>query len=411
MRRIIALVPDYYRNFQCLGTACEENCCHGWVVGLEKAIYHRYKQNQHPQLKPLFREAIKRREGSHSSATHYAEIRMNADGACPFLDEERLCRIQKLMGAAALGSICRTYPRIARSLGAQTELSLTLSCPEVARKVLLPQEPMQFSLQEMPAPEHLTKRYLPEEAEEIIIALNDFRALVISILQYRPLSIDARLMLLGLLVESTDALTGDKFSKLGKDLQEFAQVTSRFATMLPQSAAIQTEFDLFPARPELKLMLFQGIFQRVGCDQANFLHCLSEAILGLAFTSDTADPGLLARYCQAHATWYQPFFAQNAHLLENWLVHQVMFKMFPMRLDSMLTQYQELVCNYLVIRTLLIGMAASAESIDAAMVIRLINALSRLCDHSPAYVENIMSTLREKKLNDLHTLLQLLKEE
>lgn len=412
MRQIIALVPDYYRKFQCLGTACEENCCHGWLIGIEKATYRRYKQNQHPQLKPLFREAIKRLEDTHQSAVHYAEIRMNAEGVCPFLDEQRLCRIHKLMGAAALGSICRTYPRFAKSLGRQTELSLTLSCPEVARQVLLPQEPMQFSLEEMPEPEEIGRRVLPEGEENMIIALNDLRALMIGILQHRPLSIDARLMLLGLLMESADAVAGEKFSMLNTHLQELADITARFAAMLPQSAAVQAEFDLFPARPELKLMLFQGVFQRIECNQANFLQCLSEAILGLGFTSDSADPALLARYRQAHATWYRPFFDQNAHLLENWLVHQVMFKMFPLCGDRMLTQYQELVCTYFVIRTLLIGMAASAESIDVAMVLRLINALSRLSDHSSSYyMEKITATLREKNLHDLHTLLQLLKEE
>ena len=48
------LTPRYYQQFQCIGDRCENNCCQGWSISIDKASYQHYLK--HPQLKILARE-------------------------------------------------------------------------------------------------------------------------------------------------------------------------------------------------------------------------------------------------------------------------------------------------------------------------------------------------------------------
>src|SRR6185295_17794118 len=53
------------------------------------------------------------------------------------LDADRLCSTHRRYGAEQLSNTCATYPRESTSVGERAELHAVLSCPEVARQVLL----------------------------------------------------------------------------------------------------------------------------------------------------------------------------------------------------------------------------------------------------------------------------------
>ena len=38
------LVPEYYKQFQCIGGACEDTCCAGWNITVDKPTYQKYKK-------------------------------------------------------------------------------------------------------------------------------------------------------------------------------------------------------------------------------------------------------------------------------------------------------------------------------------------------------------------------------
>ncbi len=56
---------------------------------------------------------------------------------CPFLDDNFLCEIQVHHGEEALSKVCNAYPRVVNLIDGSLELSATISCPEVARLILL----------------------------------------------------------------------------------------------------------------------------------------------------------------------------------------------------------------------------------------------------------------------------------
>jgi len=57
------LRPQYTKAFQCIGSECEDTCCHGFAVAIDKATYLRYEGN------PEFRPELE---------THFARIERNA---------------------------------------------------------------------------------------------------------------------------------------------------------------------------------------------------------------------------------------------------------------------------------------------------------------------------------------------
>ena len=67
----------------------------------------------------------------------YARIRMRADtDRCPWL-EDGLCALQSRYGASALPDVCMVYPRILSETPHSRETAGCLSCPEMARELLL----------------------------------------------------------------------------------------------------------------------------------------------------------------------------------------------------------------------------------------------------------------------------------
>ena len=49
-RRIQALVPKFVDRFSCIGSACEDTCCSGWQVTIDKKTFNAYKASKNPKL-------------------------------------------------------------------------------------------------------------------------------------------------------------------------------------------------------------------------------------------------------------------------------------------------------------------------------------------------------------------------
>ena len=120
-------------RFRCIAADCEDNCCnHTWTVPYDKTHYEKLAQ-----LVPT--DALLRNlrvNPEAKSADDYATIHRNADGACGFFSDG-LCEVHARFGDAPLGDACATYPRpVVRSRGRLEQIG-HISCPELARLMLL----------------------------------------------------------------------------------------------------------------------------------------------------------------------------------------------------------------------------------------------------------------------------------
>lgn len=131
------IMPDYYKDFSCVGEECPDTCCAGWQIVIDEKSKKRYRKE-----KGIFgnrlRNEIDWKEG----------VFKQYEGRCAFLNDQNLCDIYEEMGKDKLCRTCGLYPRHIEEYESLREVSLSLSCPIVAGLILEKKEPVKFLLKE-----------------------------------------------------------------------------------------------------------------------------------------------------------------------------------------------------------------------------------------------------------------------
>jgi lysine-N-methylase len=138
----------YMSRFGCIGPACEEHCCGGWQVDVDKKRVDTLKLaagtagSDRERIRTAFKKrpempqptGKKRRSGPKPEAF---VMKMDRQGNCVLLEPDRRCHIHATLGAHMLPDVCAVYPRRLVKIGQSTQLTASVSCPELARQVLL----------------------------------------------------------------------------------------------------------------------------------------------------------------------------------------------------------------------------------------------------------------------------------
>jgi lysine-N-methylase len=401
------LQPRSYSAFRCIGADCEDTCCVGWGVNVDRGTYEAYQRCDDPELGPALHQLIAINPASNGD-DNYAKIAITGDG-CPFL-AEGLCSIQKKLGEKYLSKMCATYPRVMSLVDDVLYRSLHLSCPEAARVVLLDPCPLQFdndqhlrdgsrlgnlSMLNTSSPKYTDKPY-PH--------FHQVRSLVISILQNRNYPLWQRMVLLASFCDQLN-----EHPQTAKVLEGFEDAIARrlFDDSLGQLQAQPT------AQLEIVVEL---IVDRIGSDFTGlrFRECYQEFMSGLHWTGDSTMEDLGARYAAAHAEYYAPFMSRHEYMLEHYLVNYVHGRLFPFGpqettqnlgvqhvISSITKQYVLMAIYYAVIKTGLIGVAAfhkTAFGVDH--VLKMIQSSAKTFEHSVAFPERALKILSSHNMQN-----------
>lgn len=399
-----ALFGSHFLDFKCIGDQCEDTCCAGWKVDVDRDTYYFYKSNQHLELQALFKSAVIRTK-SGGTKQRYATLTHNEKGECSFL-EHGLCKIQKTLGSGALSKTCTNYPRRKNQFGNQSEYSLGLSCPEAARLILLDKEKMSF--QEGPAQNDESEKLPPPASPERLSALNDIRAIVIFTLQHRDLSLDTRLLLVGLLLEAIDQ---NAYPLDRQSLEKLPGIMENFYQTLSHGEKFEKEIKCLPTEDKLRLKIFAEIMNaNPNGTNRRFSACLGEAADGLLIQpgSQPETMEILANMNRANEEFLQPFLQEHPHILENYLVHTVFHSLFPCREEPLIQQYLRLVCHYLILRICLLGLAAKHKGMTEALAVRLIQSYARHSEHNTTYPGIVLSILEKNEFSQFRKIFLLL---
>lgn len=123
-------------SFLCIADKCPENCCHRFVVPLSQHIYRKWQAlAASDRRKEWLLAALIHGEGGH--AIQLRQVAGQGVSNCVCLQSDGLCRIHAELGAEFLPEICKNYPRASVELPNRSITFATMSCPEIARLVLL----------------------------------------------------------------------------------------------------------------------------------------------------------------------------------------------------------------------------------------------------------------------------------
>lgn len=179
--------PNYYDKFQCVADRCEATCCAGWQIVVDEAALLRYESEQ-GEYGATLRERIDRTEGV---------FKQTCGKRCAFLKDDNLCEMYERLGEENLCFTCANYPRHIEEFENLREITLTASCPEVARILLEQKEPVKFTEEETEEDEEEFEDFDPF----LFSYLEDAREIMISILQNRKLSVAVRVALVKRMAE------------------------------------------------------------------------------------------------------------------------------------------------------------------------------------------------------------------
>lgn len=116
--------PDYYDTFSCIAGDCSFTCCQEWKIAVDPDTFQNWKTVSDPDHHRKLTSYTEIREGERV-------VRLNPDRACPFLRDDRLCRLVCSYGEDILSETCHIFPRQMHTFSDRTEYSLVSCCPEV----------------------------------------------------------------------------------------------------------------------------------------------------------------------------------------------------------------------------------------------------------------------------------------
>jgi lysine-N-methylase len=121
-------------SFACIGNECPATCCFNWKIVIDPEAYQQWQTLADEDERARLLGAVSK---SVENNQDVLLMKKDASGYCCMLTSDSLCSIQQRDGEAMMPAVCRTYPRVNRTSSLYAFNSLSLSCPEAARHVLL----------------------------------------------------------------------------------------------------------------------------------------------------------------------------------------------------------------------------------------------------------------------------------
>jgi lysine-N-methylase len=398
-RTLPALLPRYLTRFSCIGPECEDSCCSGWQVTLDKKTFNAYRQSKHAVLKERFANDIKRQR-SNASDLNYGRIQLKEGSQdCPFI-EDRLCSVQKHLDESHLSNTCFSYPRLSRDIGGQFEQALVLSCPEAARKALLAPDAFDFVegsiTVRMESVTKITARGLSLELA------NDLRIFCLQLMRSDGLELWQRLAVLGVFCEQlTPAIDKGQPGEVRALLEQF--------TALVERGAVQEALGDMPHDHAAQAMVFSTLWARKPFGTTS---AVQEQVIAAVAAGLGADPKsgqvsaeqLVACYGRGVARLPEALEAAP-HLLEHYILNEMFLHLFPFDAETPFASYLQLVSRFGLLRLMLAAQCNTDGPLpDAAALVRTVQVFCRRFEHDATFAKQVNQALASSAWGKLEKL-------
>lgn len=368
------LQPACFSKFNCTGGDCKNSCCtEKWDVFLEEPIYKKYKKVINSEMANRLKKSVKKIR-SGASERKYGRIDMSS-GQCPLLDRDKLCSVYKNLGPEYMGNICRVYPRHISKVEGDISRTLSVSCEEVAKLILTDRNVMEFET----VSENISKTIYINEYDRLDSNSwkkyhVEYREAFITILQCRKYTLNNRLIILGMMCEQLDdaikedsldsipnilgaflcGLDGDIFDGISKDIEVRLDMQhTTYVELLRYNIALRK--------------LTEGLIH-------NFIASTNALALNEKF-SDTVKDKIIEGNNK-----YNKFVEKNSHVLENYLVNNIILNTIPTVEESLMDGLFNLLVRYAYVKLFVAGYSYDRLSEDS--IVDLLRRFEKSLGHS-----------------------------
>ena len=407
VHKSIALTPKYVERFRCIGPDCEDNCCTGWRVSIDKKTYNAYRKIEHPEISKRLENNIKRTRANQTQDA-YARIELKPESLqCPMM-EERLCAIQKHLGEDKLSNTCFSYPRHTVQFKGNYEQSMTLSCPEAARLALLSADAFDFVQSPV---------YLRPEMDKVISArhglsnedVHAVRVFSLQLMRTQGLEIWQKLAVLGIFCEQLDAL-------LQQDpAANVAQLVENVKEMVGRGLVADALRDLSPDY-EVQATAFAALWGRKHLEdgQATLQKEVQRAIaagLGAQSGENTVNRPLLVSQYKKGVQQLPQALSAAPWLLENYLLNEMFREFFPFGSDdTVYAHYIRLVTRFGLVRLMMAAQCTTNDTLPGVeTLVRTVQVFSRRYQHDGHFAKDVAGALKNSGWDSLQHIFRFLK--
>lgn len=219
----IVLQPSFYDKFECIGSACKFNCCSNiWEINFTEEEFRNIKRRiKTEEFRKIFQDAFIKEKGQD----YY--IKFDENGNCKFLDECGLCSMYKEVGSENMSLTCKVFPRVCSYYIDRYECFLSVGCEEVLRLLLEEKDGLMLDVvkRKVTEPEGKVKWKVivgKQFKDSITYFWNDYRILMLGVLQNREYSFGERMVVLGLAMKKVDEMEKrGEFVKIAKYVENF----------------------------------------------------------------------------------------------------------------------------------------------------------------------------------------------
>lgn len=222
MKKVV-LQPSFYKEFECIGGSCVNNCCHSWDIDFTKEEFKNVKRKIHTEeFRKIYDEAF---VYNKEKGKFFAKLDEKEN--CKFLDENGLCKMYTEVGSENMSQICKLFPRKGLYYIENYEYFLSPACEEVVRLLTEEKDGIQLEWVERELSDAEKKGiYICSaayvEQRPILQCYNEFKKLLFGILQNREYDFGERMVVLGLAMKKMDEMNkkGQQY-KLKEYIQGF----------------------------------------------------------------------------------------------------------------------------------------------------------------------------------------------
>jgi lysine-N-methylase len=428
----IKKVPSYLENFQCIGSACKDNCCVGWDVDIDKETFYKYKDLKDRELLDRTQKYIYRNKDSFSDSVDFGRVKLLSQKRCAFLNEKNLCMLQAKLGEQSLSNVCATYPKLINEIDGVREYSATVSCEEAARLILL--NPNGFEIKSLPA-NQADRDILTYEVDTkkqgqsmMIKYLPELRDLSMKVLKNRGLSLEDRMQILkDFYFELEQAFNQKNDNRVKIIINKYSESSSDVRSSLNANSNKRVKTDDEPLKDEkisliVEFLKMLDIFNEI--DSISYRKYTRDFLAGLGLgehslknprTIGNKKPGdrnsskesflnedvlreAYLKYSVAHNNFYEPFMDKYSYILENYLVNYIYGNLFPAsESESPKEAFMMLAVRFFIIKTQLVGISNANKRLSPEMAVSFIQSFSKAIEHHKTYLEDLINLTKKKK--------------
>lgn len=401
MKEITVVEPVFVTDFKCVGSECRDHCCKGWEITLDKTTVNRYLKSTQIEIRNIASENIVTVKKSFQK---WGKMKLTTEKNCAFMDQDKLCKVHKQMGPAALSHTCATYPRVQKTYKYEVNKSLTLSCPEATKQLLNRPDAMLFNQFMQIQPDANKNADVDNERKLVNLMCANM---------IKTAGCNAGEGLYGitmLLLQLDQMKKGQGFNSETLENDYFNIIDAiQHGSVAKSLAELNDSHEL---RWSLLLQMQTYFSTRMETRSAGMLHHYLLKLVHIQI-KDAKENDIGSSMARLDAVWNEkvmPWMAERPHLISNYLQYRIYSDDFPgYEGRTPLASLYLLTAEWFMIRSLIAACVELVGAIDEHDIVNIIYSFHAVTKHNDLSVTAFFEVIDNVKVNDDLSLIYLLK--